>query len=171
MGVELVGGSARAAARPPGRCRKQTTDSSGTSGIASKSSDSAQRRASRAARSSLASMSRAKPVGPEVLPGHPELERAPAAGALEAELVEVELVAVVVVGPWSGVDRGLAAAVVLGRPAAEHLAEVRPVADQQAADVVGLEEPLVRVDGDRVGALEVRRRGPRSRADSRAAPP
>ena len=31
-----------------------------------------------------------------------------------------------------------------------------PVADQQPADVVGLEEPLVRVDGHRVRAIEVR---------------
>src|SRR5207342_2946926 len=94
----------------------------------------------------------AETLGPEVFPGHPELECAPAAGPLEAELVEVELIGmrvvfVVVVCRAAG---PLAAAVVLGRPAAEDLAEVRPVAYQQATDVVGLEEPLVRVDRDRI---------------------
>ncbi len=94
-----------------------------------------------------------EPVAAEMLPGHPELEGAPPSGALEAELVEVELAGVVVVG----VDRrGLAAAVVLRRPAAEDLPEVLAAADQQPADVVRLEEPLVRVHGDRIGALQVR---------------
>ncbi len=51
--------------------------------------------------------------------------------------------------------RRLAAAVVLGRPAAEDRPEGPAVADQETADVVGLEEPLVRIDGHRIGAIEV----------------
>ena len=64
MGVELAGPERERRVAPPGRCRKQTTDSSGTAGIASKSSASAQRRARCAARSSLASISRPNPSVP-----------------------------------------------------------------------------------------------------------
>ena len=61
--------------------------------------------------------------------------------------------------------------VVLGRAAAEDLARCVAVADEQAADVVGLEEPLVRIDRDRIGPIEVRDPAGVARADSRAAPP
>ena len=111
----------------------------------------------------------AEPGRTEVLPRRPQLECPEAAGALEAELVKVELPRVVVgpgvrsvpgvVGaPVSLVARrscrpALAAAVVLGRPV-ERLAQVGSVADEQRADVVRLEEPLVGIDGQRVGQRE-----------------
>ena len=88
-------------------------------------------------------MRRPKPVRPEVLPAHPELEGAPAPRALEGQLVPVERILLVVRG-----------AVVLGPPV-ERLLQVGPAPDQEPADVVGLEEPLVGVDRDRVGPGEV----------------
>ena len=96
-----------------------------------------------AARSSFCSMRRPKPVRPEVLPAHPELEGAPAPRALEGQLVPVERILLVV-----------RRAVVLGPPV-ERLLQVGPAPDQEPADVVGLEEPLVGVDRDRVGPGEV----------------
>ena len=82
----------------------------------------------------------AEAAGAEVLPGRPQLERAEAAGPLEAELVEVQLAGVASgrrrgrrrVAGVAGADRRLAAAVVLGR-AIERLAQVPPVADEQRA--------------------------------------
>ena len=52
--------------------------------------------------------------------------------------------------------RRLATSVVLRRATAEDGTQRPAVADEQTADVVGLEEPLVGVDGHRVGAVEVR---------------
>ena len=98
-----------------------------------------------------------EPCRAEVLPGHPELECTPAPGALEAQLVEVELVVVAgdVVVAVAAAAGCLAAAVVLGRPAAERLRQVRPLADEQSADVVRLKEPFVRIDGDRIGPIQI----------------
>ncbi len=91
----------------------------------------------------------AEPLRPEVLPGHPQLEGSPSPRALEAVLVEVQrLVSGVVVV-------GFTAAVVLGR-AVERVEQVAPPTDEQGPDVVGLEEPLVGVDGHAVCPFEGR---------------
>ena len=83
----------------------------------------------------------------------PQLERAPAARQLERAVAEVDL-------------------------AAGHVAQVRAVererplqqprlADEHAAELVGLEEPLVRVEHERVGALEAREQRPPGGAEHR----
>ena len=94
----------------------------------------------------------AEAVGPEVLPAQPQLERPPAPRPLERALVEVELIGFVVRRDPRARGR-LTAAVVLGAVVV-HVEQVVAAADEQPADVVGLEEPLVRVDRDAVGPVQ-----------------
>ena len=93
-----------------------------------------------------------------MLPAHPELQRAEPARALDRVLVPIERLVLRTVR-----------CVVLGRPM-ERVEEVLAATHDERADVVGLEEPLVRIDRDRVGELEaghalrVARRQPRGAA-------
>ena len=80
-----------------------------------------------------------EPVGAQVLPRHPQLERAEPPRALERELVPVQRLVLRLPHP-----------VVLGL-AVERVAQVLLALHEQRADVVGLEEPLVRIDRDGVG--------------------
>ena len=152
--VEIVGPSTSAA----GTWRKHTTESSGSAGTTSKPGGLAAPPARYAARSSLCSISRREALGAEVLPREPELQRAEPARALDRVLEPVERRVLRPRVP-----------VVLGHPV-ERLLQVLAAPHEQRADVVGLEEPLVRIDRDAVGALEVRHAAG-VRAESRAAPP
>ena len=83
--------AAAAATAPPGRWRKQTTESSGSAGMASRSSASAQRAARYAAMSSFISTSRPRPLVPRCFQLAQSLSARKPARALDAQLVEVEL--------------------------------------------------------------------------------
>src|SRR5205085_864702 len=78
----------------------------------------------------------------EVFPRQPELQGTEAACSLHRVLVPVQPL---VLRPF--------APVVLRRPM-ERLRQVVAPANEQAPDVVGLEEPLVWIDGDRVRAVK-----------------
>ena len=70
----------------------------------------------------------------------PELERARAAGELRAALAEL--------------DDAAAGVAQVGAVERERVLEQAGLADEHGADLVGLEEPLVRVEHERVGALD-----------------
>ncbi len=101
----------------------------------------------------------AQAAGAEMPPAQPQLERPEPAGALHRALVEVERLArAKAITGVMGIRLGLAAAVVL-RAAMERLEQVGASADHEGTNVVRLEEPLVGVDRDRIGALQVRHPG------------
>ena len=75
---------------PAGRWRKHTTDSSGSAArLEVRRLGAARRRGRRRGRRSC-STSRAEPVGAQVLPAHPQLQRAEPARALDRVLVPVQ---------------------------------------------------------------------------------
>ena len=78
-----------------------------------------------------------------MLPREPELERSEAARSLQRELVPVQRLVF-----------GLPDPVVLGLPV-ERAQQILAPLHQERADVIRLEEPLVRVDRQRIGAFEV----------------
>ena len=99
--------------------------------------------------------------GAEVAPREPQLERPPSPGALEPEFPEVQADIVgigrrVRIGGGRRCHRPVAGPVVLGSTLTKHGLETGPVADHEPTDVVGLEEPLVRIDRDRIRSVEVR---------------
>ena len=96
----------------------------------------------------------------EHLERHPELERAKAARQLNAEVGEVHLPFLVL--------RPVDVAQVVG-PRAEDLRQEPPVAHEHASDLEGLEEPLVRIERERVRALDPRQREPAPVAEESAA--
>ncbi len=83
-----------------------------------------------------------EPVRPQVLPRHPELERTEPPGPFERELVPVQWLVLRLPDP-----------VVLRFPM-ERVPQVLLSLHQQRADVVGLEEPFVRIDRHGVGPLQ-----------------
>ena len=160
VAVEGLGVEARGRGASAGQVAEADDRQLGLRGQRSRSRRSPRSaRARWAARSQFISTRRPRPSRPQVLPGEPELEAAEAARALERVLVPVERLLL-----------GTARAVVLGL-AVEGGGQVVAALHQQAADVVGLEQPLVRVDGDGVGAVQGGHAGGQSRAESGAAPP
>ena len=108
-----------------------------------------------------------EPARPEVLPAHPELERPPPPGALEAELVEVEL-AGDIVAVVAGTSR-LAAAVVLGPAARRTSARAAP---RRGPPARRCRRPgRTTCGGRRSPSRPARGRGPCPRRARRAGPP
>ena len=97
---------------------------------------------------------RAERVEPEHAHRQPQLQRAGAARELGAAVAEVH--------------RAAAGVAQVGALERERALEQAGLAHEHAADLVGLEEPLVRVEHERVGEPEPVERG---RAASRSAPP